>query len=69
MDLQSYRSGTFTRAPLSTIGANVDSHFRDHILRVGLNDAFGGPVVTKYGSRPDLPSANQSPRRRPGLFL
>jgi hypothetical protein len=69
MDLQSYRSGTFTVAPLSTIGANVDSHFRDHILRVGLNDAFGGPVVAKYGSRPDLPSANQSPRRRPGLFF
>lgn len=48
MDLQSYRSGTFTLAPASTIGANVDSHFRDHILRVGLNYAFGGPVVAKY---------------------
>jgi outer membrane immunogenic protein len=48
MDLESFRSGSFTLAPLSTIGANVDSHFRDHILRVGLNYTFGGPVVAKY---------------------
>ena len=48
MDLDSYRTGTFTLAPLSTIGANVDLRFRDHILRVGLNYTFGGPVVAKY---------------------
>ena len=48
MDLDSYRTGSFTLAPLATIGANVDSRFRDHILRVGLNYTFGGPVVAKY---------------------
>ena len=48
MDLESFRSGTFTLAPLSTIGVNVDSHFRDHILRAGVNYTFGGPVVAKY---------------------
>ncbi len=48
MDLESFRAGTFTLAPASTIAANVDSHFRDHILRVGLNYTFGGPVVAKY---------------------
>ena len=28
--------------------ADVDSHFRDHILRVGLNYTFGGPVVARH---------------------
>ena len=48
MDLDSFRAGSFTLAPGSPIGANVDSHFRDHILRAGLNYTFGGPVVAKY---------------------
>jgi outer membrane immunogenic protein len=48
MDLDSFRTGSFTLAPASTIGANVDSHFRDHILRAGLNYTFGGPVIAKY---------------------
>jgi outer membrane immunogenic protein len=48
MDFDSYRAGNFTLAPLNTIGARVDSHFRDHILRAGLNYTFGGPVVAKY---------------------
>jgi outer membrane immunogenic protein len=48
MDLGSYTAGTFTLAPLSPINARVDSTFRDHILRAGINYKFGGPVVAKY---------------------
>ena len=48
MDLDSFRAGSFTLAPGSAIRADVDSHFRDHILRVGLNYTFGGPVVARY---------------------
>jgi len=48
MDFDSFRAGTFTLAPGSLISANVDTHFRDHVLRVGLNYAFGGPVIAKY---------------------
>ena len=49
MDLGRYDAGSFTLAPASTIGANVSSNFRDHILRVGLNYKFDGPpVVAKY---------------------
>ena len=48
MDLDSFRAGSFTLAPGSLISANVDSHFRDHILRAGVNYTFGGPVVAKY---------------------
>ena len=48
LDLDSYRAGAFTLAPASAIGAYVDSRFRDHILRAGLNYTFGGPVVAKY---------------------
>ena len=48
MDFDSFRAGTFTLAPSSLISANVDTGFRDHVLRVGLNYAFGGPVIAKY---------------------
>jgi outer membrane immunogenic protein len=48
MDFDSFRAGTFTLAPLAAIGANVDTRFHDHVLRVGLNYAFGGPVIAKY---------------------
>jgi len=48
MDFDSFRAGTFTLAPASLISGNVDTHFRDHVLRVGLNYTFGGPVVAKY---------------------
>jgi outer membrane immunogenic protein len=48
MDLGRHNAGSFTLAPGSTIGANVSSNFRDHILRVGLNYRFGGPVIAKY---------------------
>ena len=48
LDFDTYRAGDFTLAPLNTIGARVDSRFRDHILRAGLNYTFGGPVVAKY---------------------
>ena len=48
MDLDSFRAGSFTLAPGSTIRGDVDSHFRDHILRAGLNYTFGGPVIAKY---------------------
>lgn len=48
MDFDSFRAGSFSLAPASTIAGNVNSHFRDHILRVGLNYTFGGPVVAKY---------------------
>jgi outer membrane immunogenic protein len=48
MDLGSFSGGTYTLAPLSVIGARVDSDFRDHILRAGINYKFGGPVVAKY---------------------
>lgn len=48
MDLGSFTAGTFTLAPASTINARVDSTFRDHILRAGINYKFGGPVVAKY---------------------
>jgi outer membrane immunogenic protein len=48
MDLGNYSGGSYTLAPLSNIRANVDSSFTDHILRVGLNYRFGGPVVARY---------------------
>jgi outer membrane immunogenic protein len=48
LDLDSFRAGSFSLAPASTIGARVDSHFRDHILRAGINYTFGGPVVARY---------------------
>ena len=32
----------------SESGADVDTRFRDLILRAGLNYTFGGPVVAKY---------------------
>ena len=48
MDFDTFRAATFTLAPLATIGGNVDTRFHDHILRVGLNYTFGGPVVAKY---------------------
>jgi outer membrane immunogenic protein len=48
MDFVSFRAGTFTLAPGSLISANVDTRIHDHVLRVGLNYAFGGPVIAKY---------------------
>jgi outer membrane immunogenic protein len=48
MDLGNYNAGTFTLAPLATINGQVNSNFRDHILRAGINYKFGGPVVAKY---------------------
>jgi outer membrane immunogenic protein len=48
MDFDTFRAGTFTLSPGSLISANVDTRFRDHVLRVGLNYAFGGPVIAKY---------------------
>ena len=48
MDFDSFRAGSFTLLPGSAIGGNVDSHFRDHVLRAGINYTFGGPVVAKY---------------------
>ena len=48
MDFDSFRSGTFTLAPGSLISANMDTRFLDHVLRVGLNCAFGGPVIAQY---------------------
>ncbi|MDI1266334.1 MAG: porin family protein [bacterium] len=47
MDFDTFRAGTFTVVP-GLVGANVDSRFRDHVLRAGLNYTFGGPVVAKY---------------------
>ena len=48
MDLGGFNAGTYTLAPASPIGARVDSDFRDHILRAGINYKFGGPVVARY---------------------
>ena len=48
MDFDSFRAGTFTLVPLATVGANVDTRFHDHVLRVGLNYTIGGPVIAKY---------------------
>ena len=48
IDFDSFRAGTFPLAPGSLISANMDTRFRDHILRVGLNCAFGGPVIAQY---------------------
>jgi outer membrane immunogenic protein len=48
MDFDTFRAGTFSLAPLATVGANVDTRFHDHVLRVGLNYTFGGPVIAKY---------------------
>ena len=42
MDLGSTSFGPLTLAPASQIGANVNSDFTDHILRVGLNYRFTG---------------------------
>ena len=47
MDFDTFRAGSFTTAPAVALGANVDAKFHDHILRGGLNYAFGGPVVAK----------------------
>jgi outer membrane immunogenic protein len=48
MDLGSFNGGTYTLNPGSVFGVRTDSNFRDHILRVGLNYTFGGPVVARY---------------------
>jgi outer membrane immunogenic protein len=48
MDLGGFSGGSLSLAPASAIGARVDTNFRDHILRAGLNYKFGGPVVAKY---------------------
>jgi outer membrane immunogenic protein len=48
MDLGGFSGGSYTLAPGSVLGARVDSNFRDHILRAGLNYTFGGPVVARY---------------------
>ncbi|MBR1229187.1 MULTISPECIES: outer membrane protein [unclassified Bradyrhizobium] len=48
MDFDSFRAASFTLAPASAIRADVDTRFHDHVLRVGLNYTFGGPVVAKY---------------------
>jgi outer membrane immunogenic protein len=48
MDFDTFRAGTFTLVPLATVGANVDTRFHDHVLRVGVNYTFGGPVIAKY---------------------
>jgi hypothetical protein len=48
MDFGSFRARIFTLAPGSLISANMDTRFRDHLLRVGLNCAFGGPVIAQY---------------------
>ena len=48
LDFDTFRAGGFTTAPAVAIGANVDAKFHDHILRVGSNRAFSGPVVAKY---------------------
>jgi outer membrane immunogenic protein len=48
MDLGSYDSLTLSLAPASLIGAHVNSHFTDNILRAGINYQFGGPVIAKY---------------------
>ncbi|MCJ9701551.1 outer membrane protein [Bradyrhizobium sp. SHOUNA76] len=48
MDLGRYNAGTFTLAPALPISASVSSHFTDHILRVGFNYQFDGPIVAKY---------------------
>ncbi|WOH53966.1 outer membrane protein [Bradyrhizobium sp. sBnM-33] len=48
MDFDSFRAGSFTLAPASAIRADVDTRFHDHVLRVGLNYTFGGPVIAKY---------------------
>ena len=42
MDLGSTSFGPLTLAPASQIGANVNSDFTDHILRVGVNYRFTG---------------------------
>lgn len=48
MDLRGFDGGSYSLAPLAAIGAQVDTDFRDHILRVGINYKFGGPVVARY---------------------
>ncbi len=42
MDFDSFRAGSFSLAPASAITGSVDTRFHDHVLRVGLNYAFGG---------------------------
>jgi outer membrane immunogenic protein len=48
MDLGSFSPTAITLAPASLIGVNINSTFRDHILRAGINYRFGGPVVARY---------------------
>ena len=48
MDLGDYNVGSLSLAPLSAIGASVDTRFTDHILRVGLNYRFSGPIGARY---------------------
>ncbi|MEH2625659.1 hypothetical protein V1292_003714 [Bradyrhizobium sp. AZCC 1719] len=48
MDFDSCRARSFMLAPASAIRADVDTRFHGHVLRVGLNYTFGGPVVAKY---------------------
>jgi hypothetical protein len=48
MDFGSFRAGTSRSCPGSLISANMDTSFRDHVLRVGLNCAFVGPVIAPY---------------------
>jgi outer membrane immunogenic protein len=39
---------TATSPIVATIGARVNSHVTDNIVRVGLNYKFGGPIVARY---------------------
>ena len=47
MDFDSFRSARFALAAPVAVGANVDTSFHDHVLRVGLNYTFG-PGIAKY---------------------
>jgi outer membrane immunogenic protein len=48
VDFDTFRAGSFTLVPASAIRADVETRLHDHVLRVGLNYTFGGPVVAKY---------------------
>ena len=69
MDFDSFRAGTFTLAPGSLIRANLDTRFRDHVLRVGLNCAFGGPVIASIDLGAVFLPQNQKPGIAGGFFV
>ena len=68
VDFDTFRAGAFTTAPAVALGANVDTKFHHHILRVGVNYGFGARWSRSIDRGVALLPSKLKPRHRPGLF-